>query len=73
MTKKEILKLIDYSEPCMECEWNPTLFIAFEGYLICGCDKHMIDFASEKLRHTKYYKRYLNLEGHSEKSKYKYS
>ena len=60
MTKEDALREIDKKPHCDSCACYPDYFLCFDGFVISGCEEHMLEIG-RLLGSTKYYKkRYLN-------------
>lgn len=51
---------------CKACELQPTLYLAWEKWILCGCDDHMVQMANV-LHETRYYRKYFDFSDYVSK------
>lgn len=61
MNADDVFGFMENMPECKACELQPTLYLVWEKWVLCGCDEHMIQLA-DILHETKYYRKYFNFK-----------
>jgi len=62
VNKQDIIDHIRELPDCEECKSHPTMYLAFDGMVLSGCNTHMVELGDMLYQSHYYNKNYVNYD-----------